>query len=777
MMGRKVPPGLALPAALPAALLLAGPAFGATLEGEVRDRGSERPVAGATVTVVVAGKSRQVASTADGSFRLRDVPAGQGAIRFEAPGYVPYVVKDVPLRDERPVILKIRLQPGIAAVPEARITADRPSRLAQTETSRRSFTGEEIARVAGARNDPVLAIGNTAGVKAAGLSGAPAVRGGGPADNRYLIDGIEIGNPYHFGGLVSVFNAGTISRVDLYSGALPARYGNALSAVIDIETRQPRADRLHGQVDANLLYSEAMLEGPLGPQAALSFAGRRSYIDVVAAPLLSALIPAGTVLPYFTDYQGKFTLALPAGGRMDLVGIGALDQARIVLAGGGVARGLGEVSLDSGYRSTGAVWKQPVSDTLSNRLTLNYQEPFTDLQVGRFLNVQDFRFRWTLADDVAWQATDRHQIRAGLRYDTINYVAVRSQPDFSQLPRNRRPGGGGAIGGGSLSVGIGRDGATASAQVPTPEEIDALPRKSTDTFGNQKVYGAYVEDAWQANDVLTVSLGVRYDQLQSTAENRVGPRGGVTWRMDPDTTVRLAYGQQWQFPPEDRLLPGTGNPALRAAFSKDYVAGVDRQLSDRLFGRLEFYYRNLFGLITPDPTQNYLNMGAGRSYGAEFTAELGDTEGWSGSLALTLARSFRVGADGTEVPYEYDQPVVANLLASAPHVWGWAPSLKLRYSSGRPYTPVVDRKQETNGTWSPIYGERNSRNFPDGITWSARLERPLRLWGLDDSFYLEITQQAEVLGVDYGQDYEKVGQPTFNYGLPPLPYFGYMIRF
>ncbi len=787
--------------------LQASAAYAADLEGDVHDKTSGKPVREATITVVGTGK--QGAAGQDGAFRMQALPAGAYAIRIEAPGYVPFVVKDVPLRDDRPVVLRAKLRPGIAAVAGQRITADRPSRLAQTETSRRSLTGEEVTKIAGARNDPVLAIANTAGVKSAGFSGAPAVRGGGPNDNRYLIDGIEIGNPYHFGGLVSVFNAGTISKVDLYSGALPARFGNALSAVIDIETRQPKTDRLHGQVDTNLLYSEALLEGPLGPQAGISFAGRRSYIDVVALPLLSAavpnLIPAGTVLPYFTDYQGKFTLALPAGGRIDLVGIGALDSTRLVLPDGGVGRGIGELSLDSGYRSTGAVWKHPVSDTVSNRLTLNYQEPFTDIQAGRFFALQDFRFRWTIADDVAWQATDEHQIRAGLRYDTINYVARRIQPDFSKLPRRPGmrggPGGGFGVGvtsGGNVvtspaggSAGSSTSQATGSAPLtpsatssapaglPTAEEIEALPKKTTDTFGNQKVYGAYVEDAWKPTENLTLSLGLRYDELQSTAENRVGPRGGLSWRLDPDTTVRLAYGQQWQFPGEDQLLPGTGNPGLRAAFSKDYVAGLDRQLSDRLFGRLELYYRNLFGLVTSDRTENYLNMGAGRSYGAEATFELAETWGWTSSLALTLARSFRTRPDGVEIPYEYDQPIVANLLATGPKYWEWTPSLRFRYSSGRPYTPVIDRKQDETGTWQPVNGDRNSRNYPDGITWSARLERPLRSWGLDDALYLEVTQQAEVLGVSYGPkgEYENISNPTFNYGLPPLPYLGYRIKF
>ncbi|MBI6545754.1 MAG: TonB-dependent receptor [Cyanobacteria bacterium NC_groundwater_1444_Ag_S-0.65um_54_12] len=744
----------------------------ATLEGTVHDKQTTEPIAGATITVVGSGSVSRSDQT--GRFAMPEVRAGQQAIKIEASGYLPLVLKDLPLHDDRPVVLHVELRRGFLPVKPAMVTANSPSKLAEIATSRRSITGEEVRQTAGARNDPILAIANTAGVKSAGFSGAPAVRGGGPNDNRYLMDGIEIGNPYHFGGLVSVFNAGTISKVDLYSGALPARHGNALSAVIAVETRPPHTKRMSGIIDSNLLYSEALIEGPLGKDVSLALAGRRSYIDVVAGPLLASLLPAGTVLPYFTDYQGKLTARLPGGGWLDLVGIGAQDAARIVLPEGGVGRGIGEVSLDGGYRSTGAIWRQPFGDTLSHRLTLNYQEPYTDLQVGRFLSIQDYRYRWTIADELMWQAAWQHQLRFGMRYDTINYLARRLQPDFTQFRRAGR----------ELNIGLGGGGATgrtatgsAGPNIPTAEEIEKLPKKTTDTAGNQKVYGAYVEEAWQPVEPLTLSLGLRYDKLQSTAESCFGPRTGLSWRMAPGTTLRLAYGQQYQFPGEDQLLPGTGNPVLHAAFSKDYVAGADHQLTDQLGGRLELYYRNLFGLVAPDPTANFTNSGAGRSYGAELTLEIAETLGWSGSLALTLSRSFRTPAGEPEIPYEYDQPVVANLVAKAPNFWGWSPSLKLRFSSGRPYTPVIGRKQEANGTWSPVRDERNSEHFPDGMAWSARCERTIGLFGLDDRFYLEVTQQADVLGVDYGKDYELAGHPTFNYGLPPLPYLGYQIRF
>lgn len=736
-------------AALAAGVAVGAPAQAAQLMGAIQDRETERAIAGATVSVVGPALPRPVVTDREGRFSLDGVPEGQFRLKVEAPGYLPYVTPAFPVTDARPTHVSLALRPGVVNVAPQVVSGARPSRLAQAETSRRSFTAEEVKKTAGARNDPILAVTNTAGVTTGGFSGAPVVRGGGPNDNLYYLDGVQIGNPFHFGGLVSVFNASTISRVDLYTGALPARFGNVMSAVIDVETRPPRADALHGTFDSNLLYSEGLLEGPLSPFAALSLAGRRSYIDLIAG----RLFPAFTVFPVFSDYQGKLSSTLPGGGRIDVSAIGSQDALSMILEGGETGRGFGAISMDSGYRSTGAVWSQPLGETLSQRLTLNYQEPFTDLAIGQFLTVKDFRYQWTLADDLAWQLDDHHQLRMGLRYDTINFVSRQIRPDFSSWRDRPRTG------------------------PPDPEEIEALPKLSTDTSGNEKVLGLYLEDAWKLSEGLTASLGARYDRLQSTAEDRLAPRLGLSWRMDADTTWRLGYGQQVQFPNPMQMLPGVGNPALRAAYSVDAVAGVDRQLGDRLLGKFEIYHRDLVGLSVADPSLRFANLGSGKAYGAEATLELARWNGWSGTLAMAYARAFRTSPQDGEIPYDYDQPFIGNLSLVGPTWAEWTPSVRLRYATGRPYTPVVDRRQAADGTFEPVNGPTNSTRYPDGITWSARAERPADLLGASGSFYVEVTQQREAFGVDYGKNYERISDPVYNYGLPIIPYLGYQLRF
>ena len=63
------------------------------------------------------------------------------------------------------------------------------------------------------------------------------VRGGGPDENLILLDEIPVYNVNHAMGFFSIFNADAVKNVVLYKGSFPARYGERLSSVIDIRTK------------------------------------------------------------------------------------------------------------------------------------------------------------------------------------------------------------------------------------------------------------------------------------------------------------------------------------------------------------------------------------------------------------------------------------------------------------------------------------------------------------------------------------------------------------
>ncbi|HUK64025.1 MAG TPA: TonB-dependent receptor plug domain-containing protein, partial [Dongiaceae bacterium] len=190
----------------------------------------------------------------------------------------------------------------------------------------------EIARtLPGTQGDALKAVQNLPGTARAPFgAGALIVRGGAPEDTRVFLDGQEIPQLYHFGGLTSVVATEALSSIDFLPGGFGVRYGRALSGVVDVETRGAHADRRSGIADVNVYNTELEAEGPVarpavstsGEEMASSdapdrgrvlAAARRSYIDAVLPLVVPADVLAFTVAPVYYDYQLRYDS--PALGR------------------------------------------------------------------------------------------------------------------------------------------------------------------------------------------------------------------------------------------------------------------------------------------------------------------------------------------------------------------------------------------------------------------------------------------------------------------------------
>jgi len=109
------------------------------------------------------------------------------------------------------------------------------------------------------------------------------VRGGGPDENLFLLDGIPVYNVNHLGGMFSVFNADAIKNVTLYKGSFPARFGGRLSSVLDIRMYDGNNKKLKGNVSVGLISSKFNLEGPLfSEKTTFNISARRTYYDILA---------------------------------------------------------------------------------------------------------------------------------------------------------------------------------------------------------------------------------------------------------------------------------------------------------------------------------------------------------------------------------------------------------------------------------------------------------------------------------------------------------------
>ena len=139
------------------------------------------------------------------------------------------------------------------------------------------------------------------------FNGAPYIRGGAPEDNVFYVDRSPIGYPYHFGGLVSTLSSELLERIDVYAGGFGAEFGTDAQAIIDIYSREGNEQSLSRKLNTNLIYSEGLLEGPLGDKGSWYLDGRRSYVD-----LLPIEVDQITAFPRFWDYQFKATYNLNA---------------------------------------------------------------------------------------------------------------------------------------------------------------------------------------------------------------------------------------------------------------------------------------------------------------------------------------------------------------------------------------------------------------------------------------------------------------------------------
>ncbi len=124
---------------------------------------------------------------------------------------------------------------------------------------------------------------STVGEGAAGFN----VRGGSIDQNLVLLDEAPVYNSSHLFGFFSVFNPDAVKGVKLYKGGIPARFGGRLSSILDVRMREGNSKRFMAQGGIGTIFSRLALEAPIvKDKGSFLVAGRRSYIDVLAAPFL-----------------------------------------------------------------------------------------------------------------------------------------------------------------------------------------------------------------------------------------------------------------------------------------------------------------------------------------------------------------------------------------------------------------------------------------------------------------------------------------------------------
>ncbi len=265
------------------------------------------------VNIYLASLGVGAATDANGLYFIGNITAGEHKVRVTLIGYGTQD-REVTIIAGSIVTLNLTLAPAVLEMETIETTAERRTRY-DTEISTMPISAAEISVVPKAvEADLFRTIAVLPGVVATSdVSSQFYVRGGGGDQNLIILDGMTIYNPFHALGIFSIFDADAIKEAEILKGGFPAQWGNRLSSVINIRTREGNKNRFSGKINVSQVAGKALLEGPTPWEGSWMVSGRKSFLDDVLQKFVRQETPFN-----FYDVIARANVATGESGRLSL---------------------------------------------------------------------------------------------------------------------------------------------------------------------------------------------------------------------------------------------------------------------------------------------------------------------------------------------------------------------------------------------------------------------------------------------------------------------------
>lgn len=733
------------------------PALG-KLAGEVREKGTRKPLAGASI---VGEDGKALGETGpDGRFELQLSP-GARALTIQAPGHAPLAARESITANQGVTVL-YRLEPLVVDPYETIVRGERE----RTELARHTLQGQELREVPGTQGDPFRVVMLLPGVSsvASGVS-YPVVRGAQPAATGYYLDGVRVPALFHLVLGPAVVHPDFLERIDFYPGTPPPQYGRVLGGVVDGTVARARDDRLHLSAYADLLNAGGFVEYPIAQTGTnLTVAGRYSYTPFLVAKVASALSPTdpqgyhNTPIADFWDYQAR--VEQPVGpGRLRLLAFGSSDT---VGTDSENPNGT-DATITLRFHRADLRYRTPLPlGELEGGLTYGYETVGVEGIVG-------------LSGDSGSYSLGTHSFsaRASWRYAMGEHWTFTSGLDLEQ----RRA---------TSALSYTRHDINPTTGEPTPVVLSFEDPLTIGLFA-----GGYASAAWEPTKKWTITGGLRADSYhlvpgieRAGVEPRLTARylltdalalkaGGGIVHQAPTVLINVPLldiaGLKWGLQEARQVDAGvewTVIPGFEVdadAYFTDIPSAIEFDLADLLRNQ------NLSPLIA----QSLIHRG--RSYGLELLVRHPLGNNWFGWISYSLQHSERLqryvhfddAFNPVEVrqgwlPFAFDQTHVFNAVVSYKFPGNITAGAVVHFNSGRPESGQVSSRTEQVWTnpatgadaWRPV-GRDEVARLPSFFRLDFRLSRQ---WTYDDyrlELYLDVlnaTFSTETLAYDYGEE-------------------------
>jgi hypothetical protein len=677
--------------------------------GSVKDKNTQRPLAGAIITIDKTELSATV--DADGNYTITEIPVGSYNISVNASGYNTETQNNIIVVSGAAQFVSFELTIKKTEVSGIKISGKKQTAIVAdvtTPLSIQRLTSTEIKSNPGGNFDISKVVQALPGV--AGATGTASfrndiiIRGGAPNENVFYLDGIEIPVINHFqtqgsaGGPAGILNVSFIEDVRLASSAFDAKYDNALASVFQFKQKDGNSKKLSGNFRLSGTEVAATLEGPINKKTTYIVSARRSYLQY-----LFQLIDI-PIRPNFSDFQYKLTHKLNSKTTLTFLGVGAIDEFTTETTKNSTPEN------EYIQRSVPFInqWNYTMGATLKRLVnngyyTVSLSRNMFDNKIDQFENKQQ--------DNEAFRNLKlrSQEIENKLRfeYNKVSKAWKWSAGASAQYVKFNN----------DLFNKFTIPATDANGQIIIDTNGNYIPVRINNNYYTALEFfrfGLFGQASRKfLNDKLGVSLGARSDMNSFTTTGMnplktLSPRIALSYALAPKWQVSASVGSYYKLPIYTALGFRDNNNTL---VNKDldylrsihYVAGVeflpkqDLRITAELFHK---QYSNYLvskkdGISLANQGTDFLaigneavtSTGLGQCTGFELFLQKKLTKTIFATTSYTYVRSSFSGADGKLIPSAWDTRHLFSGILGKKFKHNWEMGMKLRVTGGSPYTP------------------------------------------------------------------------------------------
>ena len=720
------------------------------------------------VNVIVQNTQRGTMADDNGHYELQ-LAAGNYELLFSMMGYKTDRLR-IKLLENKSYSFNVYLSQTVLYMPGVTIIASKTAQQKQSESvSSFAFKTKKIKDLPFSLNDVNRALKTLPGISSNNEKSSEFnVRGGSFEENLVLVDGVTIYRPFHLKALpnasISILNMALMEKVNLITGGFPAKFGDKMSSVLEIDYRNGNLDKFQTQIEIGAVNTNILLEGPLHRNCSFILGFNKSYFEP-SIKIMNKYFPefleevSGT--PKFYDLQGKIGYKINHNHKLSLFFLNANDKYCEVpdYESDYYTRDFSSTytKMNTQYRSefesdfSNTLWALKISNQiikpLLSQTAISYYDEMEDLLtwseytvINKYYNLDDDKYRgfsnynnvdqygldlqiktYELKNDLIYKITPYHELEVGLNIQNIRYRY--HLKDISERIAFHNV-----------------------FNYPDTTRIDTLFYDDNyyDTIDlESRTYkiGGYLQENWQISNNIFANAGLRYDYFEFNRNANFSPRISCSYTFNNGGIFKLAWGHYYQSPLYHELKFNTSrSDNTQNQKAVHYIAGYQQNITNLFDFKIDYYYKDYQKLIPYDlrsgyklSTQQNNAYGFARGIDIQLKFNLSSLSGWL-CYGFMIAKENNKDDDLGYYPRSTDQRHSLAMICDWNITDRWRFYGKFLYGSGFPYTPFTFDLESQRF----VVGAMNSEYLPAYKRLDLRISRYFYFTWCNCNIYFEI---------------------------------------